>query len=143
MNITNEQKHLVQKTFGEIADTERLATRLYERLFEIDPTTQTLFMRNMAEQRTMLLLAISTVVYGINDIPAISPAIQHLSKRHVGYGVTLQHWHNMSQALMGALEDMLGTSFTPEVRDAWLAAYGVITQIVIDTAYPHVGNTSM
>jgi hemoglobin-like flavoprotein len=135
MSLTNEQKVIVQTTFGQVRDADRLASRFYDRLFETDPSTQMLFHGDLTEQRKKLMQAIAVVVSGLNNLDSIVPAIQQLGKRHVGYGVTVDHWASVGNALLWALEDAFGAAFTVEVRDAWAAAYSLIAQTAIAAAY--------
>lgn len=135
MSLTLSQRLIIQSTFAQIPDADLLASRFYDRLFEIDPSTKPMFRHDMAEQRKKLLQTLAVVVHSLDDLGAIVPAIQSLGKRHVAYGVTVEHWNSVGSALLWALEDAFGEAFTPEVRDAWATAYGVIAQTAIDAAY--------
>lgn len=136
MDFTTEHKAIVQATFGQVSDADALAQRFYSRLFEIDPTTQHLFRGDMAQQRQKLIQTLSVVVHNLGDISAIVPAIQSLGKRHVAYGVTVEHWDSVGAALLWTLDEVFGEAFTDEVRDAWAAAYSLIAQTAITAAYP-------
>lgn len=139
MSMTNEQKTIVQTTFGQVTDADALAARFYTRLFEIDPTTRPMFRGDMAEQRMKLMQTIAVVVGSLDKLDAIIPAVESLGKRHVSYGVTVEHWNSVGSALLWTLEDTFGDAFTDEVRDAWAAAYGLIARTAIAAAYaPHV-----
>lgn len=131
MSLTLEQKQIVQTTFAQVTDAELLATRFYDRLFEIDPTTKPLFTHDMGEQRMKLVQTIAVVVHALDDLQTIVPAIQALGRRHVAYGVTAKHWESVGNALLWALEDAFGDAFTADVRDAWAAAYGLIAQTAL------------
>jgi hemoglobin-like flavoprotein len=54
----------------------------------------------------------------------------------VDYGVRAEHYAPVGQALIWTLQQGLGPDFTPEVQEAWLAAYGVLSSTMIDAAYP-------
>lgn len=142
MSLTQQQKDIVQTTFAQVTDADQLASRFYVRLFETDPSTQPLFKHDMMEQRQKLIQTIAVVVHNLNDLGTIVPAVQSLGKRHVAYGVTVQHWDSVGSALLWALEDAFGEAFTQEVRDAWAAAYGLIAQTAIDAAYVPVDSTN-
>ena len=136
MNFTNAQRIIVQTTFNQVVDADNLAERFYSRLFEIDSTTKSLFREDMSEQRTKLIQTLAVVVGSLDNLNGIVPAIQSLGKRHVAYGVTINHWNSVGAALLWALEDAFGSAFTPEVRDAWASAYELIAQTAIAAAYP-------
>lgn len=135
MTLTTSQKLIVQTTFAQVTDADKLASRFYERLFEIDPSTQPLFKHDMAAQRKKLMQTLGIVVNELNDLTPLIPAIQSLAQRHVAYGVTLEHWGSVGSALLWALEDAFGSAFTGEVRQAWAAAYEGIMQIATAAAY--------
>jgi nitric oxide dioxygenase len=52
--------------------------------------------------------------------------IEALGRRHAGYGVKDEHYATVAAAMLWALEQGLGARFTPDVRDAWGAAYGLL-----------------
>ncbi len=135
MSLTTKQKIIVQTTFAQVTDADKLASRFYDRLFEIDPTTQPLFTHDMAEQRKKLMQTIAVVVNSLDDLSPLIPAIQNLARRHVTYSVTQEHWLSVGSALLWALEDAFGAAFTNEVREAWAAAYSLIADVAIDAAY--------
>lgn len=134
MSLTTTQIVIVQTTFSQVKDADLLATRFYDRLFEIDPSTQTLFKHHMdmTEQRQKLMQTLAVVVNALEDLSPLIPAIQNLGKRHVIYGVQPNHWNSVGAALLWALEDAFGPLFTDEVREAWAAAYTLIAQTATD-----------
>jgi len=138
MSINNAQKHIIQSTFEQVTDPDRLATRFYERLFQVDPSTRSLFQGDMTEQRKKLMQTLSVVVSSLYDLESITPAIQALGKRHINYGVTVAHWTSVGTALIWSLEDLFGDAFTDAVRDAWLSAYRFIEETAIAAAYDGV-----
>lgn len=135
MSLTDTQKTIIQSTFAQVTDADLLASRFYERLFEIDPTTKPLFRGDMREQRAKLMQTLAVVVQKLDTLGEIVPAIQNLGRRHVDYGVTVEHWNSVGAALLWALDDAFGAAFTDEVREAWAAAYGLIAQTAIEAAY--------
>ena len=44
------------------------------------------------------------------------------------------HYASVGQALLWTLERGLGEAFTPEVRDAWAAAYALLSAAMIEAA---------
>ncbi|MBL8133164.1 MAG: hemin receptor [Anaerolineae bacterium] len=125
---------MVQSTFAQVADADRLAARFYDRLFVIDPSTRPLFRHDLSEQRMKLMQTIAVVVNALDHLDTIVPAIESLGRRHVAYGVTPAHWDSVGAALLGALEEAFGAAFTPEVREAWASAYGLIAETALNAA---------
>jgi hemoglobin-like flavoprotein len=69
-------------------------------------------------------------VRGLDNLPALVPAVEHLGKRHVRYGVRAEHYETVAEALLWTLQTGLGDAFTPAVRDAWVAVYGVLAGVM-------------
>lgn len=126
--MTPRQTLVVQTSFRAVQPILADATVLfYDRLFELDPSLRRLFQTSPTHQTRLLAQALTTVVSGLQRPDEIRPAIEALGRRHVGYGVREQHYAVVGEALLWTLERGLGDAFTPEVRDAWIAAYGWIS----------------
>ena len=118
-----------------IADTA--AGLFYGRLFELDPAIERLFRRtDMPAQRKVLMQTLTVVVKSLDKLDQIVPAVQALGRRHAGYGVREEHYATVGAALLWTLDRGLGDAFTPEVRDAWADAYGILATVMIEAARP-------
>ena len=125
--ITPRQKLLVQQTFAEVAPIADVAARLfYARLFELDPSLEALFTGDMEEQGRKLMQMLTVAIRGLDRLDELVPAVRALGRRHVGYGVRDEHYATVGAALLWTLEHALDDAFTPEVRDAWAAVYGML-----------------
>ncbi len=133
--MTPQQIALVQSTWSKVLPIQDQAARLfYDKLFEMDPSLRPLFKGDMAEQGRKLMAMINTAVNGLNRLSEIVPAVQALGRRHVGYGVKEAHYKTVGAALLWTLEQGLGSSFTPEVRQAWAGAYGLLAGVMKEAA---------
>ncbi len=130
--MNKEQIDLVRDTWAmvmPIADTA--ATLFYDRLFEIDPATRPLFQDDrMAEQRRKLMQTLDYLVQGLDNLEALTPAIEDLGRRHVHYGVRDAHYDSVGAALLWTLEQGLGEHWSAEAGDAWTTLYGVTASIM-------------
>jgi hemoglobin-like flavoprotein len=125
--LTPQQKRLVQDTFVTIAPiADDAAALFYRRLFEIDPSLERMFRGDMAVQRKRLMQMIAVAVRGLDRLDELVPAVQDLGRRHAGYGVEDRHYDTVGAALLWTLDKGLGAAFTPEVRTAWTAVYGIL-----------------
>jgi hemoglobin-like flavoprotein len=128
-----EQITLVQEGFRKVQAIRDTAAELfYARLFTLDPSLKSLFDDDMKQQGRKLMAAIAFVVQGLNDPDAILPAVQDLGRRHVGYGVLPSHYETVGTALIWTLEQGLGEDFTEDAKQAWLAAYGLLSTAMIE-----------
>jgi len=73
-----------------------------------------------------VISTVGVAVAGLSNLPALIPVLQKLGTKHVGYGVVPAHYDVIGQALLDTLALGLGAGFTPEVKRAWQAIYGVI-----------------
>ncbi|MBV9825596.1 MAG: hemin receptor [Alphaproteobacteria bacterium] len=135
--MTPDQVKNVQASFAKVVPIADEAARLfYDRLFETAPETRALFKGDMREQGRMLMATLATVVNSLHRIEAITPAVRSLAQRHVAYGVRAEHYPLVGGALLWTLEQGLGDQFTPKLRDAWATAYGALSEMMIESAYP-------
>ena len=136
--MTPSQIELVQISFDRVRPIADTAARLfYGMLFEIAPEVRPLFDRDMKEQGRKLITTLALVTGGLKNLEAILPAARSLAAKHVSYGVRAEHYRPVGDALLWTLEQGLGSDFTPEVRDAWLAAYTTLSSAMIEEAYGH------
>jgi hemoglobin-like flavoprotein len=133
--MTPMQKTLVQQSFKQvvpIADTA--ATIFYERLFVTAPAVRPLFKSDLAEQKKKLVQMLAYCVGKLDAPDELLPAVRALGRRHVGYGVTDEHYDLVGATLLWTLEKGLGAAFTPEVKEAWTTIYQVLAATMIDGA---------
>ncbi len=121
------QKALVQTSFAQVRPSADAAAALfYRRLFELDPTLRPLFNGDMEEQGRKLMEMIGLAVKGLDRPDTLLPALAALGRRHAGYGVSERDYETVGEALIWTLEQGLGPSFTPDIREAWTALYGFV-----------------
>ena len=134
--MTPEQITLVQQSFAKVAPiSETAAVLFYDRLFEVAPSVRAMFPEDMTEQRKKLMGTLAVVVGGLSNLDTVLPAASALAKRHVNYGAKPEHYPVVGAALLWTLEKGLGEAWTPEVAEAWTAAYGTLSGYMISEAY--------
>jgi nitric oxide dioxygenase len=130
--MTPEQIALVRESFAKVVPIkEQAAALFYDRLFVIDPSTRPLFRGDMKSQGAKLMAAIGAVVKSLDRIETMLEDLRALARRHDRYGVREEHYASVGAALLWTLEQGLGSDFTPEVRDAWATAYGLLSGAMI------------
>jgi hemoglobin-like flavoprotein len=134
--VNSTQVRLVQESFTRVVPiSEQAAVLFYDRLFEIAPAVKAMFPADMTEQRKKLMMMLAAVVNGLGNLQSILPAASALAKRHVSYGAKPEHYPVVGGALLWTLEKGLGEAWTPDVADAWTAAYGTLSGYMISEAY--------
>ena len=133
--MNRQQIDLVRTSFALVQPIAAQAAAIfYDKLFAADPSLRTLFRGDMAHQGERLMTMIGSAV-GLLDRPdTLLPVLRQLGARHGGYGVVDAHYASVGTALLQTLEQGLGAAFTPEVRDAWVETYGLISRTMIEAA---------
>lgn len=125
--MTPTQKSLVQQTFLSVVPiADKAAALFYGRLFDVDPSLRPLFKTDLTEQGRKLMQMIGYCVSKLDALEELLPAVRQLGGKHAGYGVRENDYETVGGALLWTLERGLGSAFTPEVKDAWATAYGVL-----------------
>jgi hemoglobin-like flavoprotein len=125
--MNERQIQLVQRTFQSIQrDIVAVGTLFYHRMFEIDPSLQSLFKGDLKQQAHMLMTSIGMAVQSLDSPAALTEKMRTLGGRHIGYGVQPTDFDTFSAALMWTLEQSLADDWTSEVRDAWILAFEAI-----------------
>ena len=122
-----EQIALVQDSFAKVEPIADITADLfYTRLFALDPTMRPMFPVDMTDQKRKLMTMLKLAVNSLNRLDDLVPAVQALGQRHGTYGVTFDQYETVGAALLWTLEQGLGAAFTPEVKAAWTAVYGLL-----------------
>lgn len=130
--MTPESVALVQSSFREVAFNAALVADIfYDRLFATAPDVRPLFPAEMGDQKRKLVQMLAVAVNGLGRPDEIVPAVQALGRRHGGYGVEPRHYAVVGDALIWTLGRGLGEEFTPETRDAWVEAFGLLSGVMI------------
>jgi hemoglobin-like flavoprotein len=137
------QKALVQTSFAQVRPIADAAAALfYGRLFELDPTLRPLFKGDLKEQGRKLMEMLTLAVKGLDRPEALLPALAALGRRHAGYGVNERDYETVGEALLWTLEQGLGPSFTPDIREAWAALYRLVADTMrsVENGNEHLNN---
>jgi hemoglobin-like flavoprotein len=133
--VTPHQIDLVQASWKQVIPVAETAAQMfYGRLFFLDPSLRHLFLGDMRDQGRKVMAMLSYTVNGLNRLDVLLPAVRALGRRHATYGVRPEHYFTVGAALLWTLEQGLGAAFTPAVREAWVAAYGVLADTMRDAA---------
>jgi hemoglobin-like flavoprotein len=130
---------LLESSFLQLRDRSPEFTILfYSELFAAHPELEPLFAKTaMEKQGRQLFKSLVMVVDHLRRTDLLTPALQGLGSRHVKYGVLPEHYPMVGGALLKAMAIVLGDAWTPEVQQAWIDAYKVIAQLMLEgTNYP-------
>jgi len=131
--MTPEKKLLVRRSWEQAAAAgDTVAQLFYDRLFEIDPSLEYLFVRSdMVAQHAKLLRALGFAVSSLDRLEDLEPTLVALGRRHLDYGVRRHHYKVVGAALLWTLRRALGRDWSHEIEDAWSELYGLVSRIMI------------
>jgi hemoglobin-like flavoprotein len=125
--VNDRQIQLVQSTFQAIQkDIVAVGTLFYHRMFEIDPSLQSLFKGDLKQQANMLMTSVGMAVHSLDAPHVLTERMRDLGARHIGYGVQPSDYDTFSAAMMWTLEQSLADAWTEEVQAAWIDAFEAI-----------------
>ena len=78
----------------------------------------------------MFLQSLNLIVRSLSNMEHAAPVLTRLGDKHRGYGVLPEHYDLVGDTLIETLQETLGENFTDEVREAWIAAYQLISTIM-------------
>jgi len=135
--ITERQKTLVQNSFALVEPiADQAADIFYNKLFEYDPTLKPLFKGDIKQQGKKLMATLKVAVASLNNLDKLVPVLQQLAVKHLDYGVKVDDYTPVGNALLYTLKTGLGDACTPEVKQAWLDTFKVIATVMRQAAYP-------
>jgi hypothetical protein len=105
-----DQIALVRQSFGKVLPDPRDggSSLLCPALLRSTLSTEALFRDDMAAQGAKVMAAIGTIVRSLDRIEPMLEHIRALARRHVGYGVTKEHYTSVGAALLWTLDQGLG-----------------------------------
>lgn len=130
------QVELLESSFEKVQpQANEFVASFYEHLFTDYPAAKPLFAHtNMAKQEVMLLESLVFVVENLRQPGALTQALKGLGARHVKYGALPEHYPLVGNTLLKTFSQYLGNDWTPATQQAWVDAYGLITEVMLEGA---------
>ncbi|MEA5469155.1 globin family protein, partial [Spirulina sp. 06S082] len=130
------QVEALEQSFEKIKpNADEFVSSFYENLFTANPEAKPLFgSTDMASQKKKLLASLVLVVENLRKPDTLSEALKGLGAKHVKYGALPEHYPLVGNALLTTFEQYLGADWTGEVKQAWVEAYGAITELMLSGA---------
>lgn len=137
MSLTPQQITLIQASFSKVEPiADQAAEIFYSKLFEYDPSLKPLFKSNMKDQGRKLMSTLKVAVSSLTDLDKLVPVLQGLAVKHVDYGVKVEDYTPVGNALLNTLQAGLGSDFDQKTRQAWTTGYQTIADVMRSAAYP-------
>jgi len=130
------QVEVLEQSFERVKPhANEFAASFYHNLLTDYPQLQPLFAKtDMEQQRQKLIMSLILVIGNLRNPEYLKITLKNLGERHVGYGTLQQHYPMVGAALLKTFESYLGADWTPEVKQAWTDAYGVLADMMLEGA---------
>ncbi|WP_020607350.1 globin domain-containing protein [Spirosoma spitsbergense] len=133
--MTTEQKQLIKATVPALKEHGvLLTTHFYQRLFTHYPDLKTVFdMANQESGRQPIALASAVLAYAqhIDNPSVLEPALTRIGHKHTSLNIRPEHYPIVGEQLLASISEVLGAAATPQLLDAWAAAYGQLASLMI------------
>ncbi|MEO1147538.1 MAG: globin family protein [Cyanobacteria bacterium J06638_22] len=130
------QIHHLEQSFEKVKpQASEFVASFYDNLFTDYPGAKPLFAHSdMEAQQAKLLDSLVFVVENLKNPEALVETLRGLGARHVEYGALPEHYPLVGNSLLKTFEQYLKADWTSEVKAAWIDAYGLITEVMLDGA---------
>jgi len=136
MPLTTHQQDLVKATVPILeSHGETITSVFYTNLLRENPGLRNIFnAANQAHMAQPKALAHAVYAYAkyIDNPAVLGPTIDLVANKHASLLVQPEQYAVVGKYLLGAMREVLGEALTPELLDAWTAAYGQLADIFIN-----------
>ncbi|KAK0663403.1 putative flavohemo protein [Cercophora samala] len=134
--ITPEQIAIVKATAPVLKEHGvTITTVFYNNLIGDVPALHNFFnttSQTTGRQPRALAGAVLAYATYIDDLPKLTHAVERIAHKHVSLQVTPEQYEIVGKYLIQAIGQVLGDAATPDIVNAWIAAYGVLAQVFIN-----------
>ena len=131
--MTAAQIQRVRASFARVVlRLDEVSAAFCRHLLRLDPERGALFGGDPVIQRIKVGAALAGLVASAGQLERIRPALEALGRERARQGVDVRDYADVGEALIAALEEVLGDAFDPQTRRAWVAAYGPIAWTMIE-----------
>lgn len=133
--LTPAQTAIIKATAPVVAQhAERITTVFYPLMFERYPEVREVFNQahqNGGSQPRALANAVVGYAMNIDNLGALTAVVERIVQKHVSLNITPPQYQIVGECLMEAIGRVLGDAITPEVANAWSAAYWQLADLLI------------
>jgi nitric oxide dioxygenase len=134
--MNDRQKELVKATVPTLQAAGAILTaHFYKRMLGNHPELKETFnMGNQANGRQKEALAGAVLAYAqhIENPGVLIDVLKGIGNKHVSLNIQPEQYAIVGENLIGSISEVLGDAATPELLDAWTAAYNQLADIMIN-----------
>ena len=131
-------KHQIKLIKNTIPLLEKLGSQLtdhfYNRLFLHNPELHSLFNsshQRLGDQQLALYKALSAYAHNIDNPGALKTVIEHIAHKHTSFNIQADQYPTLGKYLILSLQELGGSEFTEDARQAWISAYDFLANMLI------------
>ncbi|KAJ5691901.1 hypothetical protein N7462_001324 [Penicillium macrosclerotiorum] len=133
--LTPDQLHLIKATVPVLVEHgNTITTVFYKNMLTAHPELNSIFnIPNQVNGHQPRALAGALFAYAsnIDNLGALGPAVELICNKHASLFIKPDHYKIVGKYLLEAMGEVLGEALTPEIKDAWAAAYWQLADIMI------------
>jgi hemoglobin-like flavoprotein len=108
-----------------------ITSAMYDIMFEKHPELKELFKDAPQDQPKILAAAVQAYAMNIDNLGALTGAVEGMAKAHVRSQVKPEHYPIVGESILAALSKVLGDAATPDILKAWGEAYFFLADLLI------------
>jgi nitric oxide dioxygenase len=111
-----------------------ITRRMYARMFQNEAIRDLFNQSHHGEkgsQPKALAGAVLAYARNIDNLGVLTTAVERIAQKHVGLNILPEHYPFVAEALLGAIQDVLGEAAAPEILNAWGEAYWFLADVLI------------
>ena len=127
---------ILETSFNKVKNKAvEFSASFYERLFFHHPELKPLFAKvDLAAQEKKLIASLAIIIENLRNREELTMALKSLGAYHHEVGTIDQHYPFVGQALIETFANYLGKDWNQKTQQAWLDAYNLITEIMLEGA---------
>ncbi|KAI9642660.1 Nitric oxide oxidoreductase [Ciborinia camelliae] len=136
MSLTPQQIKIIKATVAVVQEHGiTITTIFYKNILTANPALNNIF--NQTNQKNgnqprALACALAAYASNIDNLVMLSDAVERICQKHASLFIRPEHYPIVGKYLLEAMGEVLGSALTPEILDAWTAAYEQLAKIMID-----------
>ena len=132
--MTTDQKRIILATVPILKEHGvLLTTHFYKRMFIHNPELKNLFnMGNQQQGKQQNALAFAVLAYAenISDPSVLLPVVDRIGHKHTSLNIQPEQYMVVGKHLLASISEVLADAATPEILDAWSAAYAQLAALM-------------
>ncbi|MDD0813793.1 NO-inducible flavohemoprotein [Curvibacter sp. HBC28] len=111
-----------------------LTRHFYARMFQHNPELREVFNQGHqrgGSQQEALAMAVAAYAEHIDHPEVLMPVLERVAAKHVSLGIRPEHYTIVGRHLLASISEVLGEGATPELIEAWAAAYGQLADLLM------------